>query len=212
LSLLSNSYVIAMSLKIMTALFLFFTTCIFMQHSCNAVSEVDLTYLQHFNTVFIDDIQEDLKRYHLQSTFDNGDGALTTVSTRSDMQSLFADAMLSVRSSPIDYEALESLLDTYDDRAFDINNRDKYGNTLLLLACQQGGISKRICKLLLRRGADINAQNYMGNTALHYLMTYNQSPALAEYMIQRGADDSLLNYDGLTCYEGLSKEDVDDME
>jgi len=114
--------------------------------------------------------------------------------------------------NPIDYEALESLLDTYDDRAFDINNRDKYGNTLLLLACQQGGISKRICKLLLRRGADINAQNYMGNTALHYLMTYNQSPALAEYMIQRGADDSLLNYDGLTCYEGLSKEDVDDME
>jgi ankyrin repeat protein len=204
-----------MFLKIMIILFFlnfFSTTYIFVQHSCIAVSELDFSYLQHFNTVFIDDVQEDLNRYHLQSTFDSGDGALTAVSTIGDMQSLFADAMLSVRSSPIDYEALENLLDTYDDRAFDINNRDKYGNTLLLLACQQGGISKRICKLLLRRGADVNAQNYMGNTALHYLMTYNHSPALAEYMIQRGADDSLLNYDGLTCYEGLSKEDVDDME
>lgn len=185
----------------------------FVQHSYT-MSESDFSFLQHFNTVFIEDVQEDLDRYHTPSTFENGDGAAiaVTTSTRSDMESLFTNAMLLVRSSPIDYEALENLLDTFDDRAFDINHRDKYGNTLLLLACQQGGISKRISKLLLRRGADINAQNYMGNTALHYLMTYNQSPALAEYMIQRGADDSLLNYDGLTCYEGLSKEDVDDME
>jgi ankyrin repeat protein len=185
------------------------------------VDETDILLMGAFNTLFIEDIQEDLKQYLLSTKLHYGDeqigdllndDAVVLAGGSSDTQSLFTDAMLLVRSSTIDYEAIENLLDTYDHRAFDINTRDKYGNTLLLLACQQGGVSKRLCKLFLRRGADINAQNYMGNTALHYLMTYNQSPALAEYMIQRGADDSLLNFDGMTCYEGLSKEDVDDME
>jgi len=93
-----------------------------------------------------------------------------------------------------EFEALEELLDA-KDRTFDINARDKYGNTLLLMASQQGD-SKRMCKILLRRGADISAQNHMGNTVLHYLMKYNHAN-LTQYMIRKGADDSLLNADML---------------
>lgn len=113
----------------------------------------------------------------------------------------------------------------------DVNARDAHGNSLLVLACQQG--NKRLAKLLLRRHANINAQvgrrhgqmmdggmvmltvtvtapgqNVNGNTALHYLVAYKHT-ALAEYLRAKGADDTLTNAAGLTCYEGLSQSQVD---
>lgn len=47
-----------------------------------------------------------------------------------------------------------------------VNVRDSYGSTLLITACQNG--NKKVAKLVLRHGADINARNHKGNTALHY--------------------------------------------
>lgn len=88
-----------------------------------------------------------------------------------------------------------------------VNCSDEHGNTILILAAQQG--SKRMCKFLLRRGADINAQNLAGNTVLHFCYTYSHAQ-LAEYLISRGADDSILNVDGMTCYEGLNSEALED--
>ncbi len=32
---------------------------------------------------------------------------------------------------------------------------------------------------------------------------------LADYLLSKGADDSLLNAEGLTCYEGLHRADAD---
>ena len=84
-----------------------------------------------------------------------------------------------------------------------VNTADAFGNTLLILAAQQG--SKRMCKFLLRRGANINLQALSGNTCLHYCYAYSQF-ALAEYLKLKGADDSVLNIDKMTCYEGLSNE------
>jgi hypothetical protein len=60
-----------------------------------------------------------------------------------------------------------------------INTADDFGNTLLILTAQQG--SKRMCKFLLRRGANINMQNLSGNTALHYCYAYSNIE-LAEYL------------------------------
>jgi hypothetical protein len=77
--------------------------------------------------------------------------------------------------------------------------RDELGNTLLILASQQG--SKRMCKLLLRRGANINRQNSTtGSTCLHFCHVFSHLE-LAKYLISKGADDALLNSDGYTCYE-----------
>eukprot|EP00605_Chrysophyceae_sp_TOSAG23-4_P002432 GSChrysophyteH1.ASY1.ANO1.2691.1 assembled CDS len=84
-----------------------------------------------------------------------------------------------------------------------VNVADAFGNTLLILAAQQG--SKRMCKFLLRRGANLNLQSLSGNTCLHYCYAYSQFK-LAEYLKQKGADDSILNIDKMTCYEGLSAE------
>lgn len=51
-----------------------------------------------------------------------------------------------------------------------INTADEFGNSLFILAAQTG--SKRMCKFLLRRGANINQQNLTGNTGMHYCYAY----------------------------------------
>jgi hypothetical protein len=89
-----------------------------------------------------------------------------------------------------------------------IDTIDQFGNTLLILAAQQG--SKRMCKFLLRRGAKINMQNLVGNTVLHYCYAYSHYH-LADYLKAKGADDSILNGEGLTCYEGLDRDVLEEI-
>ena len=71
---------------------------------------------------------------------------------------------------------------------------------------QLAGVNKKIVKALLRRGANIHVQNQQGNSVLHYCYEYNHVQ-LAEYLQGKGADDSLLNKNGQTCYEGLQLQD-----
>jgi len=96
-------------------------------------------------------------------------------------------------------EDLERLLDA----GIPVNIRDQYGNTILSVACQNG--HKRSAKAVLRRGADINARNYRGNTPLHFCFTYGYGDTLGEYLISKGADPTIRNNDGVTCYEGIRK-------
>ena len=146
-----------------------------------------------------------------------GGGALTQLALGADMSS--AEKLLVQNKDPdaIDVKArleaqaclcaktgnLEGVEDALDQDVF-IDVKDEHGNTLLLLAAQQG--SKRIVKSLLRRGANIHSQNEQGNSVLHYCYEYGHV-ALAEYLQSKGADDSLLNKEGLTCYEGLKQQD-----
>lgn len=83
--------------------------------------------------------------------------------------------------------------------------QDDTGNTLLHIASQNG--NKRMIKLCLRRGAEINAQNLNGQTPIHFAYSYGYS-AVGEYLVSKGADDTILNKDGLTCYEGLSEDTI----
>lgn len=78
--------------------------------------------------------------------------------------------------------------------------RDVYGNTITLIAGQNG--HKRIVKAALRRGADINAANYRGNTALHFCFAFGFE-TLGNYLISKGADPAIRNNAGKSCYEGL---------
>jgi hypothetical protein len=86
-----------------------------------------------------------------------------------------------------------------------IDYQDDAGNTLLHVTSQNG--LKRVAKLLLRRGATINKQNLAGQTVLHFSQAYGFTE-LFDYFMSKGADDSLMNADGLTCYEGLGADDV----
>lgn len=96
------------------------------------------------------------------------------------------------------FERLEACV---DDEKIDLNTRDEFGNTLLILAVQQG--NKRMAKYLLRRGANMNLQNFSGNTVLHYAYAYNYEE-LGMYLESKGANTTLLNASNLTCYEGLT--------
>ncbi len=78
-------------------------------------------------------------------------------------------------------------------RGTPVTSRDENGNTILSIGCQNG--SKRIAKLALRFGADINEQNESGNTPLHYCSLY-QKTSLGLYLIKKGADTSIRNNEG----------------
>jgi hypothetical protein len=129
--------------------------------------------------------------------------AALTTTVENDTTSNEMKAILAARHA--DFEALEYLL---DEIGVDIDTLDEHGNSLLILAAQQG--NKKLCKFLLRRGAYINVQNHQGNTVLHYLYEYGHVN-LAEYLIQKGADDSFLNFEGLTCFEGTSRMKLDNL-
>jgi hypothetical protein len=86
-----------------------------------------------------------------------------------------------------------------------IDFQDDQGNTLLHIAAQNG--AKRLVKLCLRRGADLNAQNLNGQTALHFAFGYGYNE-VGEYLVSKGADDSIVNRDKLTCYEGLGAREL----
>lgn len=59
-------------------------------------------------------------------------------------------------------------------------------------------------------GADLNKVNLNGETVLHFAYAYGFDE-LGDYLKTKGADDSILNIDGLTCYEGLHQDDVLDL-
>lgn len=103
-------------------------------------------------------------------------------------------------------ELLEEQLQALIVHGGTVDERDENGNSLLIVAAQQG--SMRFVKFLLRRHADFNIQNLHGNTALHYCFQYSFNK-LAEYLIAKGANDAILNKDGLTCYEGLNADLVE---
>jgi hypothetical protein len=90
----------------------------------------------------------------------------------------------------------------------DLNVQDPHGNTPLIVACQQGHLN--VCKILERFGADLSKKNFKGNTALHYSMAYKFTD-IANFLLENGADEFAINNEGLTCYEGLSSGDLENI-
>ncbi len=82
-------------------------------------------------------------------------------------------------------------------RGVSVDVRDDNGNTILLISCQNG--NKRLVKLALRYGADINLCNFKGNTALHFCYRYGYAKTLGSYLKRKGADDQIRNLNGATC-------------
>ena len=53
----------------------------------------------------------------------------------------------------------------------DVYARDENGNTLLCTALQCGG-NIELVQLLLNNGANVNTQNDLGNSPLHYALAF----------------------------------------
>uniref|UniRef100_A0A7S4L0K1 Uncharacterized protein n=1 Tax=Guillardia theta TaxID=55529 RepID=A0A7S4L0K1_GUITH len=109
---------------------------------------------------------------------------------RDDLKTLFS------RARHGRYKEVEALLDS----GLSPDLRDEFGNTVLIIAAQNG--NKRITKICLRRGANINAQNFRGQTSLHYCYAFGYME-LGSYLESKGANPKIRNEFGLDCYEGI---------
>lgn len=73
----------------------------------------------------------------------------------------------------------------------DIDCKDEYGNTLLLLACQHG--LDDLVRIMLNKGADPNATNSSGASGLHFAC-YRESlnKTIAKMLLHNGANPDLV--------------------
>uniref|UniRef100_A0A7S3DEF4 Uncharacterized protein n=1 Tax=Palpitomonas bilix TaxID=652834 RepID=A0A7S3DEF4_9EUKA len=94
-------------------------------------------------------------------------------------------------------QEVQELLDT---KKIDIHEPDADGNKLIHASCHAG--NKKILKILLRRGADINSVNDLKQTPLHFAIGLNYK-SLSEYLIRKGADLTIRNIYGLAPSEGM---------
>jgi len=118
---------------------------------------------------------------------------MANLSIKPKKEALIERAVFAARTANL--ADLEECLDTY---SLDIESRDPAGNTLLCLVVQQN--ERGVAKYLLRRGADINAQNFVGNAPLHFAFGYSYDD-LGNYLLSKGANPDLTNAKGETCYE-----------
>ncbi|CAJ1461524.1 unnamed protein product [Effrenium voratum] len=98
------------------------------------------------------------------------------------------------------YEAIEAII---QQESGILEARDEFGNNMLHVACQND--HRRIAKLLLKNGINVNDQNLAGNTPLHYCFQYNFLH-LSDYLIAHGADETIANKKGLLPSQGTGVE------
>jgi hypothetical protein len=94
-------------------------------------------------------------------------------------------------------------IDMLNGPAFHINKADDKGNTLLLVAAQNG--RQKLAQVLIRKGANPNHQNAIGNTAMHYAMAYRFHD-MATWLVdpeKGGASDAILNENLKGPYDGM---------
>ena len=94
-----------------------------------------------------------------------------------------------------------SYTDGYEKLPFHINKTDEHGNTMLILACQNGNM--KVAKYLMAKGSNPNHQNLLGQSPAHFCIAY-QFFDLSHWLFENGALDTIENKYGLTPYDGLS--------
>jgi hypothetical protein len=93
-----------------------------------------------------------------------------------------------------------SLLQAHIAAGSDLNQKDDYGSTPLIVATTFGKTA--IAKQLIEAGADLNATGGDGGTALHGAAFYCRTE-IVEALLARGADPSIRNQFGATALESV---------
>ena len=98
----------------------------------------------------------------------------------------------------------------YENLRFHVNKTDdEFGNTMLMLACQNG--NTKLVKYLIAKGANPSAQNKAGQSAAHFAISFKFYD-LSKWLFENGADDTLVNKYGLTPYDGLLPEGASEFD
>lgn len=129
-------------------------------------------------TVVIEQVQEEEKS--VMDSPDSTSSGITNMSTELEIEQLFSK----VRHNRI--EDVKKLL----DEGTNIRIKDTNGNSLLHI-CAQNNL-KRMASLILDYGADINAENKKGITALDYCDNYHFDK-LGDWFVQNGGDNGHAN-------------------
>ena len=95
-----------------------------------------------------------------------------------------------------DISKLKLLLESESHKQWPLAMEATVRCTLLMLATQQGW--KKGTKLLIRKGANLDAQNKFGNTALHFAIEFGHEE-IAQYLKKKGASVTLRNSLGMSC-------------
>ena len=95
---------------------------------------------------------------------------------------------------------LREFKDIIDKYKVSTESRDNGGNTFLLFSVECGFFD--FVKLLLQKGANIDAQNDEGNTSLHLAMKF-QNFEIIDYLLKNGASESIINNNNMTPWECL---------
>ena len=77
--------------------------------------------------------------------------------------------------------------------AFDLN-----GNTLLMIACEEG--NSEVVSVLINLGASLNYQNFHGETALHFAAK-KRNLEIIDLLTQAGANDRITDNKGKTIWD-----------
>lgn len=141
--------------------------------------------------------------YAMQSDPVNVDAVKTLVSLGVDP----ATQVIKDFGSPLDYVFMSrknaddttglKLLQAMLDGGMSANKTAPDGTTLLQKAAGPGAASLAIVQLLLERGADINARDRIGGTALYEAVTVNHV-AIAQHLVQQGARVDTSTVNGVT--------------
>ena len=84
------------------------------------------------------------------------------------------------------------------EKKIDINQQIYEGNTLLIFSTKEGNMP--ISKYLCQQGANVNIQNDLGNTALHYAIA-NQFFSIADILKNHGAKEDIANNKGFSPWD-----------
>jgi hypothetical protein len=87
-------------------------------------------------------------------------------------------------------------------RRININSQDEKGNTFLILSVRQG--LDYITKILLEKGVDVDIQNKLGNSALHYALSA-KNYLIADLLKKFGAKEDCYNIYGFTPWDIVGK-------
>jgi hypothetical protein len=95
-------------------------------------------------------------------------------------------------------EADQIFLATLQAQSMLVHARDPHGNTLLMVACQS--VKSDLIELMIEKEVDVNAQNYMGVSALHIVCyeVNDKSYTLCEQLITAGANTDARDAEGCT--------------
>ncbi|MBQ8671710.1 MAG: ankyrin repeat domain-containing protein [Alphaproteobacteria bacterium] len=87
------------------------------------------------------------------------------------------------------------------------SNYNAQGQTLLMNLCKTG-VDVKSLDMVVKYGADINAKDNNGRTALMYAVAFNPNPEVVKYLLAHGADAKITDLQGKTALDYASDNEI----